>query len=434
MYSDLFDHLGSSAGGGVGGGNSGSSRDNEKNLLSFKAGKMEMTLQENGKYWVTSDPRRGEIRITWKTSESALYWEWYDRREKVVADRYVLSPPSPSSNSSGCGTLEKVVEGVKDQSDRVLLWTRPKGTGSSSSNSDEYQMYWMQDALDEKDDEIIVKVNQYLADPASANPNASSTTTSGGGAEERNNTNERGVSTSVGGEGSSTSSSERQVDALSNILENLGMPQETSTATSSSSSTPNNNTTITNNNNNSSDSALAATSSSSATGSSSNVGGTLTLADLQGAMASLQQTTPTQQPLAAAMAAAQGAGGPPLQELVTPAAISSLLENEDVAKRLLELLPENQRSSEYLEENLRSPQVQQTLRSLSSALLPDDTGSLEGFHSVLANFHLEGGNDALAANHGNPIQAFLDCILKSVQKEQEEDKKKGDDKEEEQKE
>jgi 26S proteasome regulatory subunit N13 len=107
-----------------------------------------------------------------------------------------------------------------------------------------------------------------------------------------------------------------------------------------------------------------------------------------------------------------------LAQVVTPAAIGQLLENEQVKNRLMELLPEEQRSPEHLEENLRSPQVQQTLRSLTAALLPDDEGSMDGFYSVLANFSLDpaDGQAALVAN--NPIQAFLDCVLAKVQKDE----------------
>jgi len=94
-------------------------------------------------------------------------------------------------------------------------------------------------------------------------------------------------------------------------------------------------------------------------------------------------------------------------------------------------LPEEQRSMEHLEENLRSPQVQQTLRSLTSALIPDDNGSMDGYHSVLANFQLDAaaGQQALTETN-NPIQAFLDCVLASVEKEQ----KEGESKDEEMKE
>jgi hypothetical protein len=110
--------------------------------------------------------------------------------------------------------------------------------------------------------------------------------------------------------------------------------------------------------------------------------------------------------------------------VVTPVAISSLLEDEEVKKRLLELLPEEQQTMEYLEENLRSPQIQQTLRALSQALMPDDEGSLDGYNSVIANFQLDpqDGQTALAA--GNPIQAFLDCVLAAVKKEKEQAEEK----------
>ena len=132
----------------------------------------------------------------------------------------------------------------------------------------------------------------------------------------------------------------------------------------------------------------------------------LTLADLQGAMAGIQN---------------QAASQPvPLTEVVTPAAISSIMENEGARERLIALLPEEHRSAEFLEENLRSPQVQQTLRALTQALLPDGAGNMDSFYSVLANFSLESadGQEAMAAN--NPIQAFLDCLLASVKKESEE--------------
>jgi 26S proteasome regulatory subunit N13 len=421
MYSDLFDHLGS--GGSSGGGSSSStSNSNEKQLVSFKAGKMELTLQENGNYYVTPDTRRGEIRIVWKISEQSLYWEWYDRREKRVDDKHLLHSVGGavvvvagnnenSTNSNDLGTMERVmnVPNAAPQ-DRLYVWSRPSSTsGGSTSNKPEYRMYWMQDASDEKDDEIIAKVNQYLLDPASANPTLASTTTTITTASTTNNNNENqrtltssssrttsrsGVTATIGG----NIADRQQVDALSNILENLGMPQNESTTT-------------TNNSNN----LLASSTSGSTTAPRSGGAGTLTLADLQGAMAGLQQQ-------AALSSSGGGPPGPPLQELVTPAAISSLLENQAVRTRLLEFLPEEQRSPEFLEENLRSPQVQQTLRSLTAALLPDDTGSMDGFHSVLANFNMaEGAQEALQNNSNNPIQAFLECVLKSVEKEGKDD-------------
>jgi 26S proteasome regulatory subunit N13 len=81
---------------------------------------------------------------------------------------------------------------------------------------------------------------------------------------------------------------------------------------------------------------------------------------------------------------------------------------------LVALLPEGQKSEEFLRANLQSPQLQATLRALSRALLPDDHGELSGYASVIANFQLDpnAGQDSLAA--GNPLQAFLDCVVASV--------------------
>ena len=214
---------------------------------------------------------------------------------------------------------------------------------------DKGQMYWMQSADAAAEDEWLVKVNQYLADPQSAAP----TTT-----EDNDDV---------------MNDSSTQVDALSNILQNLGMPPEAE--------------------------------------GSRNV---LTLADLQGAMANLESTTST-------------SSSAPLTELVTPAVVDDLLQNEATRQRLLQLLPEGQRTPEQLRENLLSPPIQQTLRSLTHALLPDDAGNMEGFYSVLANFQLEvASNDAAWNNNNNPIQAFLEALQAKVEKEKEEEEKQAD--------
>jgi hypothetical protein len=234
-------------------------------------------------------------------------------------------------------------------------------------------MYWMQDASDENDDDICVQVNQYLANPDEAKPEGSS------GDAAMAQAMQTSSSTTTTTTNSSSGGNTNQVDALSNISENLGMPQQNQQQSTATATT-----------------------------------GTLTLADLQGAMSGLGAST--------APAAAAAAAGPPLQEIVTPEAISSLLEDEAVCARLLELLPEEQQTRQHLEDNLRSPQVQQTLRSLTAALAPDDAGSMEGYHSVLANFSLDPQDGQAALASGNPIQAFLDAVVASVKQDEEETK------------
>lgn len=294
-------------------------------------------------------------------------------------------------------------------------------------------MYWMQGNTEEEknaEDELIVKINAYLADPASAAPS-----TAGGGEEDQIATPttegsrrvgiNRGVNTSTNNNNSSSSSNpdgQSPVDALSNILQNLGMPQ-TGVSTSTSSTASDQGTTgkmtttgtsITNANN--------APMNTSSTGA-----GTITLADLQGAMASLQQQ---QQAITPTM-------GPALTDVINNEAIQAILADETASNRLVEFLPPEQRSREYLEANLRSPQLQQTLRTLTATLVApangggeDDANAMNdllnrggtsdwsGLYSVLANFQLDPQDATTAMTTGNPIQAFLDCIIQSVEREQ----------------
>jgi hypothetical protein len=345
MYSDLLDVLG---GGNAAVSASSSSENNRYIATSFKAGKMNLEPREGGKFWVTPDTRRGTVQLVW--TSNSLKWEWKCRRNNdQVVDSFDVTPGA---------TFER----VESPTGRVYVLSQPRC------------MYWMQDASDEKDDDICVQVNQYLANPDEAKPQGSGGDAAMAQAMQTSSTTTTTTSTT-------TSGNTNQVDALSNILENLGMPQQ-----NQQQSTP---------------TATATT-------------GTLTLADLQGAMSGLGAST------------APAAAGPPLQEIVTPEAISSLLEDEAVCTRLLELLPEEQQTRQHLEDNLRSPQVQQTLRSLTAALAPDDAGNMEGYHSVLANFSLDPQDGQAALASGNPIQAFLDAVLASVVDEQEETKEEQD--------
>merc|ERR1712071_653173 len=84
-----------------------------------------------------------------------------------------------------------------------------------------------------------------------------------------------------------------------------------------------------------------------------------------------------------------------------------------------------QRTEEMLRDNLRSPQVQQALHNLTMALAGESGGdgegvSMESYHSIIANFQMDAQDGAMALASGNPIQAFLDCLLASVKKENKE--------------
>jgi 26S proteasome regulatory subunit N13 len=343
MYSDLLDQLGSS-GGGVSSRRAAAAAVAEAPpLVHFKAGKIDLDYNgSSGTYACAPDPKRGEVRLVWSTNNNTLEWQWYDRREKKVVDAF---PIAANNNNETASSLERIDNLIyptgttnTNPEDRIYVYTKAPG---------DYELYWMQDKNAEQDDELVARVNEYLTDPSSAAP----------------------PGTSLRAATSGNATTEGQVDALSSILENLGMPQTTRSL----------------------DSTTTATS-----------GGqrTLTLADLQGAMAGIQQ-----QPSSVSLA-----------DVVTPAATTALLQNDAACDRLIALLPPDQRTRAHLEENLRSPQVQQTLRSLTAAVA---SNGAEGFYSVLANFQLTPREDADVL--ANPIQAFLDAILKSVEEENEED-------------
>lgn len=387
MYSDFFDQIDAARNGrrGVGGrGPEATIIPEVPPLVSFKAGKVKLVEKpDSSSYQCEADPARGEVRLIWNSSDRKVQWQWYDRRNKKVVDKYYITEPG--------STFERIdlSHSKKHKNDRIYLWTKTKPGDKSTYD---YDMYWMQDINDEKDDEIVAQVNQYLADPDSAAPEGTTTnitTTSTDGMATPTN---RMMATATVATGTSvnSSTSASQVDALSSILENLGMPPAGADG----------------------DGVGVAYASGAGGNGSTSSGGTkrLTLADLQGAMAGIQASTANQW--------SQEAPGPALNELVTSDAVTAILESdESVKQRLIALLPEGQQTPENLAENLRSPQVQATLRTLTQALLPDpDTGDLSGYASVIANFNLNPVDGQASLAQGNPIQAFLDCIIKSVEK------------------
>ena len=304
MYSDLFDALGGNpnASSSNNGRSSNNDSDEVKPLLSFKAGKVELALQEDGKFSATPDKRRCQVNLKYN-DDSQLVWEWFDRREKKVMDTIRITAPVnleradvPKSQDADCN-------------DRVYYWKLDS----------EWRMIWLQDK--EEDPELIGKVNKILKVTTKPPSTAGSDSADAEGGDA---TSGSGNESDPASSPSSVSTTTRQVDALSNILENLGMPQGADQ-----------------NNTSAAPAADPAAAASAAAG-----GGTLTLADLQSAMGGVQTQQDTTNP-------------PGLHEVVTPGAISSLLANEEVRTRLMQELPEEQRSAEFLESCLRSPQVQQ---------------------------------------------------------------------------
>jgi|AntRauTorckE5430_2_1112549.scaffolds.fasta_scaffold00246_8 hypothetical protein len=371
---------------------------------------------------VSADPRRGTLEVNWTASSSSnpsssagvLKLEWKDRRTRAVVDSLTIFP------EDDC-TYSKVDTGTGRESDRVYLL-------QYGNASDRRFFFWMQEKEEENaDEDHCVKINTFMADPEEAAAVANGETREPKEDDDDNNDSKKGNdkrandanasgaldsnalqaimqglnSSAAATEANNTETSPAQVDALSSILGNLGMPQTNAASANASAASID------------TDAAIVPT----ATPTTTTGSGGLTLTDLQGAMAGLATTSPS------SAFGSQQPPGPPLSEVVTPENIleSGILDNEQVKAKLIELLPDDQRSEEHLMENLRSPQVKQCLKSLSAALCDDEGGSMDSFNSILANFQLRPEDGAIAMMSGNPIQAFLDCILKSVQREKDEE-------------
>lgn len=435
MNADLLAMLSGGGLGGMPGGAGGRNPAEESGteLLRFKAGRMKAELQQNGKFMISPDPRRGEIRMLWKSNDAGaaggasnsnggvLTFEWVDRRTTLPVTTLTIFPEDNV-------TYQRVWTGDGErESDRVYLL-------QYGNASDRRFFFWMQELTDLKDGEYAANINKYCSDPAECAKKAREISGDSAG--------DAGGAAGGAGAGGSVDSANLQAimqgltggnapaagaggassgDALASIVQNLtsgalGAPSSTPAPTGAS-ATPNAPSRP--------DGSAAAASAPGSAGAAAG-GGAITLADLQGAMQGLATSTPP----GSAAAAGAGMPGPPLSELATADAIdtSGILSDPAVRARLVELLPEGQRTDDKLEENLRSPQVQQSLKSLTAALASGDE-----FNSILANFALDPSDGAAAMASGNPIQAFLDCVLKQVEREKaakEEESKSGENMEE----
>jgi len=406
---DLLSIIG---GGGASRGRAGgatTSGTTETSILNFKAGKMNTTLKPNGKYLVEPDTRRGELHVVWTATATAaaagtngpsghLKLEWKDRRTKTTVNTIPIFPTDDA-------TFERVETGK--EGDRVYLL-------QCGSNSDSRHFFWMQDKNITPDEDLCVKVNLYMSDyseaasaagaatpsTAAASGNAAAAGAGGmdnaellrimqgalgpeGGAGTMHDAidGEGARTTAVPGSDSVPTASAGQVDALGNIMETLGIPQQNGIPAGEMGS------------------GGAAAGNAAAT-----AAGGLTLADLQGAMAGLATASPP----------SSATAGPPLSELAQGNIIdeSGILGDPSTVERLVALLPEGQRTESNLRENIRSPQVAQCLQRLTSALADDGSS----FNSIIANFQLNPADGATAMAGGNPIEAFLNCLLKDVEK------------------
>ncbi len=333
--------VGSSTSSGAGDRNN----NNGTNILSFKAGKIELDgPKANGCYKATADKRRGQLDLV-KTNDNLLHFRWTDRSSGAIEDDRILFP--------GEITFKKVKTG-KD-SDRVYMIKYSSGT--------EPMMFWMQEKANDKDVDNCTKFNDYANNPeaVTAAANAASSTASG----------VRGADDDTASVGSAGDG-----DALSALLASL--------------------------------------SAGGSSGSPTSGGGSLSAEALRALMSGgSANTAPPAAPVttmeATHAAGEQAANGPQpveLQEVLTADGVlaSGLLDDNTICQQLINQLPEGQQTRADLEAALRSPQLADSMRALSSAL------QSENYNAVMANFGLDPQAGMAALMRGDAVEAFISAV------------------------
>lgn len=344
-----------------------------------------MVQQDGGDFLVTPLEQRGKIAIV--KGEGYVYFRWIDRstNQMDVNCNWIVFQNS---------VIFKKIKTGRDE-DRVYLlkW----------KDENRRLMFWMQEKSNEKDDENCKQVNELFNNPAAVaaavqqQQQSSDVTGGGGGAGGRAEEWMRmlGLNPSTGRTGptpsnsvppSSTSTTNatsgtntQQTLDLARILAGLGANSNT---TAPSTSATSNNTT-----------APTTESSNNSTNGNAPV---LSALDLQRAFASTSS----------AMGNSQQSIRPTstdLSQVLNADAVlaTGVFDDPAIRQNLLQLLPEGQQTDSYLETNLRSPQFQQALDALSSAL------SSESFNSVMANLGIDPTPGATELMRGNFTGAFL---------------------------
>jgi len=322
-------------------------------LVTFKAGKMEPQDKGNNKFLIVPDLRKGQVNLI-KGDDQLIHFQWKDRKTQTMVDDLILFPDD--------AVFKKVKTGK--EADRVYL-LQYKG-------SNRRFFFWMQDANCEKDEEHCASINKFMSDP-----NAAPTTGSSGG-EGAYMDLLRGLNNAAPSAAGAASNRNVQVSDLQQILQSLGLPAPSAASTAPAApagsggdiQTP-----------------PAPISSSSAPG------GALTTEALQAAMANV-------------LAGAGQTQIAPLQAVLNADEIveTGILNEEDVQKQLMELLPEGQQTPEELYSLIHGPQFQQALGALSSAL---QNGN---FQDVTASFGIDPAPGTAALAQGNGIEAFLQAL------------------------
>lgn len=393
------------------------SRSQSKNLLEFKAGKMNLKGT-----MVHPDKRRGLVYVH-QTEDSLMHFCWKDRGTGTIEDDLIIFPDDVEFKKVPACTTGRVFVMKFKSTNRKFF-------------------FWMQEPKVDKDDEYCQKVNDYLNNPPVPGSGRSGGSTPGGSTAEHADgdlqnlfsaMNQQQFMQLLGGMGGVGSMAN-----LSSLLSSHGLGsqfsertssnQSSRAANSSSSSTATVTTTATTTVTSASVTSPSTTS-ATATATPPTTTNTATsiapqragisgiqLADVQTILSGISAQGGKQEGTSQAVDLSRG---------LTSDVLQPLLSNTEFLQRVQELLPDLGSSSENTQEQLRatvqSPQFRQAFSSFSAALSSGQLGP------IMNQFGFDKEVET-AATQGD-LEAFLEALQKTQKKENDKnpDKKNDDD-------
>uniref|UniRef100_A0A1E1X4Y9 Proteasomal ubiquitin receptor ADRM1 homolog n=1 Tax=Amblyomma aureolatum TaxID=187763 RepID=A0A1E1X4Y9_9ACAR len=400
-------------------GSTSGNQSHSKYLVEFRAGRM--TRKGN---MVHPDKRKGTVYVH-QSEDSLMHFCWKDRTTGAVEDDLIIFPDDAEFKKvTQCTTGRVYVLKFKSSSRRCF--------------------YWMQEPKEDKDDELVRKVNEYLNNPPVPGSGRGGTSGGAGGSGSHlhselgnigddelqnllNNMSQNQLVQLLGGIGgvggvanlssllsggrSSSQSSGTANSSAAAVSEAVAAPASSGSApassTAASSVAP------------TSETPAAATSGTAASSSGASSGPAIQLSDLQSILSGIKMP-PSE--VSGVEADKKQSVNVDLSSTINMEVLQPLLDNKELMSRIEKLLPPASESSsqpdvsERLQATVQSPQFQQALSMFSTALHSGQLGPL------MQQFGMD--DSVVAAANSGDMAEFVKALQTSKAAEDKKSKKK----------
>lgn len=366
-------------------GSTSGNQNHSKYLVEFRAGRM--TRKGN---MVHPDKRKGTVYVH-QSEDSLMHFCWKDRTTGSVEDDLIIFPDDAEFKKvTQCTTGRVYVLKFKSSSRRCF--------------------YWMQEPKEDKDDELVRKVNEYLNNPPVPGSSRGTGASGAGGSGSHlhselpnigdddlqnllNNMSQTQLVQLLGGiggvggvanltsllgggrsggsqSGTPTSGGAASVEATS--ASTVTAPSQSTAASSTATATATTDTTA-------AAASTPATTAGNSSGGAAASGPAIQLSDLQSILSGIK-VPPSES--AGAEASKEQSVNVDLSTAINIEVLQPLLDNKELMSRVEKLLPATTESgkqpdvSEHLQDTIKSPQFQQALSMFSTALQSGQLGPL----------------------------------------------------------